>query len=171
MPTRQLIAAVSSGLLAATVIAGCGDSGDSTSADGGSSGGDYCAQVEEMKGNFEAFQDPDYSLSDVSETVDLIGDITESAPDDIASSWDSLYSAMSDFESGLSDLGIDPDAPMQESFEKLAKEDPSKKQEILDTLSSMEGVESDGEKIEKQVKAECDIDLSEDSSEAEGDAR
>lgn len=163
--TRRLVAVVSGGLLAAAVITGCGDSDDSTSADGGSSGGDYCDQVEEMQGEFAQMGDAELTLNDVSDTVDLVGDIGDSAPDDIASSWEALHSAMGGFESGLADLGIDGDAPMQAQFEKLAKEDPAKQKEILGAMSSMQDVQSDAEKIEKQVKTECDIDLSENADE------
>ncbi|MDN5853995.1 MAG: hypothetical protein L0K86_14340 [Actinomycetia bacterium] len=169
--TRRLVSAVSGGLLAAAIITGCGDDGGGGDDSDSSAGGDYCGQVEEMKGDFEAFGDPDYTLGDISETVGLIGDISESAPDDIASSWDSLHSAMSDFESKIAGFGVDEDAPLQGEFEKLAKEDPSKKQEIITALSSMDDVKSDADKIEKNVKDACDIDLSGDSgNEDSGDA-
>ena len=170
-PIRRFAAVLSSGLLATAVIAGCGgdDGGDSDS--DSSAGGDYCGQVEEMKGDFESFGDPEYTLGDISETVSLIGDISESAPDDVASSWDALHSAMSEFESNIADFDVDEDAPLQEEFEKIAKDDPSKQQEIMKALSGMEDVSSDADKIEKQVKDECDIELSGDSeNDDSGDA-
>ena len=49
---KRLSATVCAGLLAAAVLTGCGDDnggGDSDSA----SGGDYCGQVEDFKGEFD----------------------------------------------------------------------------------------------------------------------
>ena len=173
--TKRLVAAVSGGLLATAVMTGCGDSGgdDDNSADGGSSGsgGDYCGQVEDMKGEFEAFGDEKTTLADVSDTVDLVGNIGESAPDDIASSWDALQKALGDMESGLTDLGVKEDAPMQEEIAKIAKDaqgDKAKQKEMMDAMSGMQSVQTDAQKIEKQVKKECDIELSEGAESPEG---
>lgn len=179
MRTQRLVAAVSGGLLATAIMTGCGDSSDDdSSADGGdsgSSGGDYCGQVEDMKGAFESFGDKDTTLGDVSETVDLLGGISDSAPDDISSSWDALHKALGGMESGLADLGVDEDAPMQEEVTKIAKgakDDKAKQKEIMEAMSGMQNVQTDAEKIEKQVKEECDIDLSEspEGSEDGGDS-
>ena len=159
--TRRLAAVASSALLATAVVAGCGeDSDDNASGDGGSNGGDYCGQVEDMKGQFEALSNPQYTLNDISETADVAGNAADAAPNDIESSWKSVHSAMGDFESGLSDLGVKKDEPLQESFQKLAKEDPKNKKKILDSMSGMQKVQPDFQKIDKQVKKECDISLS-----------
>lgn len=165
---KRLTTVVCGGLLAAAVLTGCGDdsgdggdSGDDTT----SSGGDYCGQVEEMKGEFEEFQGGDVTLTDLSGTVDLIGDIKGSAPDDVSSAWSSLHTAMGDFAAGLEDLGVDPDEPMQTALQKAMQEDKAKAQEFMKTVSGMQAIESDTAAIEKQVKSECDIDLSEDSAE------
>ena len=170
--TKRLVAAVSGGLLATAVMTGCGDSGgdDESSADGGS-GGDYCGQVEDFKGEFEAFAEQDTTLGDVSETADLAGNIGEAAPDDIASSWEALQKALSDMESGLTDLGVKKDAPMQEELAKVAKEaqgDKAKQKEMMNAMSGMQSISSDGQKIDKQVKKECDIELSEGAEAPEG---
>ncbi|HLR83474.1 MAG TPA: hypothetical protein VK059_00920 [Nocardioidaceae bacterium] len=169
--TRRLTAAVSGGLLATAIMTGCGDDGDDNdSGSDSNAGGDYCSQVEDMKGEFEAFSDPDYTLGDIAETIGILDGIAQSAPDDITPSWEALHSSMSDIESKLSDFGVKEDEPLQSELERIAKDDQSKQKEIVDVLSGTQDVQSDANKIEKQVNKECDIDLSSDSDGGSGDS-
>ncbi|UYM05246.1 hypothetical protein [Solicola gregarius] len=164
---KRLTTIVCGGLLATAVLTGCGDDSGDGGGGGdtdGASGGDYCGQVEEMKGRFDDFASGDYTLTDMSDTVDLIGDIKDAAPEDVSSQWSSLHSAMGDFAAGMEDLGVAPDEPMDTALKEAMQKDKAKAQEFMKTMSGMQNLESDTKAIEKQVKEECDIDLSEDEA-------
>lgn len=163
---KRLAVSLCGTALSVAALAGCGSDdgggGDSESA-GGSSGGDYCGQVEEMKGGFEDLSSGDASLSDMRSTVDLVGDIAGSAPSDISSEWESVHSTLDDVVSGLEDTGIAADKPLATAAEEYAKKNPDEAQKMLAEFkgvqSDMQKIESDGDAIEKHVKEECDIDL------------
>ncbi|MGH3360543.1 MAG: hypothetical protein ACRDO7_17200 [Nocardioidaceae bacterium] len=155
---KRLVPIACSAVLALGVLAGCGSDDGGSESD--SSGGDYCSQVEDMKGSFETMASEDATVEDMRSTVDRIGGVAEVAPSDVSSEWDSLHSAMDEFVSTYEDSGMATDEPLAKAGQDLAKEDPEKAQELMKAASGMQDVQSDGEAIEKQVKDECDIDLS-----------
>lgn len=164
---KRLAASVCATTLSLAALAGCGSDdgggGDSDNA----SGGDYCGQVEEMKGGFEEISGGEASLADMRSTVDQVGEIAGSAPSDISSEWESVHSTLDDVVSGLEDTGIADDKPLAKAAEQYAKKNPDEAQKMLSEFqgvqSDMEKVQADGDAIEKQVKDECDIDLGSDS--------
>lgn len=159
---KRLPAIVCMSALAAATLAGCGSDsggGDSDSA----SGGDYCSQVEEMKGGFDELSGGDSSVADLRSTVDLVGDISGEAPSDVSDEWDSLHTTMDDVVSQLEDIGLATDKPLQDAAKAFVKENPGEAQKMMgafeDVQTNMAKIKSDGEAIEAQVKDECDIEL------------
>lgn len=148
-------------VLALAVLAGCGsdDGGDSTGASG-DSGGDYCSTVEDVKGDMTAFTSSDTSIDDMRSAVDRISEAAQAAPDDVGSAWDSLHSALDDMVTKLEDTGIPTDEPFGKAAQQAMKKDKQLATEIRGAMSSVQSVNADADKIEKQVKDDCDIDLS-----------
>ena len=115
---KRLSATVCAGLLATAVLTGCGDDnggGDSDSA----SGGDYCGQVEDFKGEFDVLNGEDSTLDELSGAVDRVGEIKDSAPGDVESSWSALHDAMETMIGGMEDLGIEGDQLLHRAMTKL----------------------------------------------------
>lgn len=169
MLTKRLVAVVSGGLLTAAVMTGCGESSDDAGGggDSGSSGDDYCGLIEDVRGEFSSFESADASLDDMSTLSDRMGDIADAAPSEVSKEWGNMHSAIGDMVTGLEDAGVEGDAPLQEAVTKALKEDKSnakaKAKELMASMSGLESVKTDVEKVQKNVKDECDIDLSEES--------
>ncbi|MDN5853996.1 MAG: hypothetical protein L0K86_14345 [Actinomycetia bacterium] len=164
MRTKRLVAVVSGGLLTAAVIAGCGDSSDEAGGgDGGSSGDDYCGMIEDVQGEFSSLAEGDPTLGDLSALSDRFGDIAGAAPSDVSEDWKKMDSTLGDMVTALEDAGVDEDKPLQEAVTEVVKDDPSKAADLTETAQAMSAL--DTQKIEQNVKDECDIALGEDSSE------
>lgn len=164
MRTKRLAAVVSGGLLTAAVIAGCGDSSDSDEGGDTSSAGDYCGMIEDVQGEFGGLESGDATLADLGSMSDRMGDIADAAPSEVSSEWSSMHSAIDKMVTSLEDAGVATDKPLEEAVTAVLKEDKSKREELLSSMSGLGEVQSDAEKVQKNVKEECGIELGEEES-------
>ena len=159
MRTKRLVAVVSGGLLTAAVLAGCGEASDDggDGGDGGSDGGDYCGMIEDVQSEFSSLQGGDPTLGDLSALSDRFGDIAGAAPSEVSEDWKKMDSTLGDMVTALEDAGVDEDKPLQEAVTEVVTDDTSKAGELTETAQAMTTLETD--KIEQNVKDECDIEL------------
>jgi hypothetical protein len=149
-------------LLSAGLVAGCGS-------DGGDKGstGDYCKELKAAKADFDTFDSdtPDFNKFD--DAINSFHELADGAPSEVADDWKTVDGALTAMEKALADAGLKmedigaisagklPEGMTAEDVQKLGP----KLQTAFSGLDSKE-VDKAGDAIEKHAKSECDIDLS-----------
>lgn len=166
---------VSTVVLSAGLLAGCGSgdgddkaSADKSSSDKGSSAGDYCAQLKDAKADFDTLESDSPDFSKFDDAIARFHELADAAPDEVADDWKTLDGALSSMEKALADAGLKiedlaaitagklPEGMTAEDVQELGP----KLQTAFSGLETDE-VEKAGDAIEKHAKSECDVDLSE----------
>ena len=157
MRTTAIITSV---LLSASLVAGCGG-GDSSSSSG------YCKDLKAAKADFETFDasSPDFSKFD--DAIQTFHELADGAPSAVADDWKTLDAALTAMEKALDDAGLKMEdlgaitsgnLPEGMTAEQLQELGP-KLQAAFSSLQT-DDVEKAGKAIEKHAKSACDIDLS-----------
>jgi hypothetical protein len=166
---------VSTIVLSAGLLAGCGSSdgndkagADKSTDDKGSSAGGYCAELKDAKADFGTLESDSPDFSKFDDAIARFHELADGAPSEVAEDWKTLDSALSAMEKALADAGLkieDLAAITAGNLpEGMTAEDVQALGPKLQTAFS--GLETDevkkaGDAIEKHAKSECDIDLSE----------
>ena len=148
--------------LSASVLAGCGG-------DGGSSSSAYCDDLKAAKAEFASFDSSTPDFEKFGEAIDTFHDLADGAPSEVADEWKTLDDALTKLEANLKDVGLElkdlgaitqNQLPEGMTQEELAAAMPKLQAAFQDLTAEKFKTASD--KIEKHAKSECDIDLSED---------
>ena len=159
----RITAAVSTLVLSAAVVAGCG-SGDGDGTSAGS--GDYCKSLEAAEAEFAALGSGTTDFTLLSDAIDTFHDLADGAPPEVSAEWKTVEAAFTALEDGLADAGLSfedlgaitsGDLPDGMTTDELTALGPK----LEETFSSLDekDVDEAGEKIEKHAKSECGIDL------------
>lgn len=161
MRTTAILSTV---VLSASLLAGCGSDG------GGSSSADYCDDLKSAKSDFAALESDTPDFKAFEDALDTFHELADAAPSEVEAEWktmDKAFTSLTDGleEAGLSlaDLGTITSGQMPEGMtaEEIQQVMPQL-QKTFEALSTDE-VKKAGDEIEKHAKSECDIDLSGDS--------
>ncbi|UYM05247.1 hypothetical protein [Solicola gregarius] len=151
---KRLATMAATTVLAIGTLTACGGS-DGDSGDGGG----YCDQVKDAQGEFSDLESADLTMDDLSSMGDKIGDIADSAPDEVSSEWGSVGSAVDDMVGALEDADVASDKPLNEAVTEAVQKDPDLRARLSEQMSSFQDAQSNIETVQKNVKEECDIDL------------
>ena len=161
----RITAAVSTLVLSAALVAGCGSgSGDAAGSSAGS--GDYCKSLEAAKAEFAALGSGTTDFTLLGDAIDTFHDLADSAPSEVSAEWKTVEAAFTALEDGLEAAGLtfedlgaitSGDLPEGMTADELTALGP-KLQETFSSLNEND-VDEAGEKIEKHAKSECGIDL------------
>ena len=150
-------AIVSSVLLSASLVAGCGGDGGSSSGSGA-----YCKDLKAAKADFDTFNSSSPDFEKLDDAFQTMHDLSDGAPPEVADEWKTLDGALTSMEKTLADAGLEvsdlgalatgglPEGVTAEEMQSLFPK--------LQELSS-EKVEKAGDKIQKHAKDECGVDL------------
>lgn len=153
---NKILGAGAAALMTVTVLAGCGGGDDS----GG--GGSYCDDVKTASTQLSDLGG-DAFTGDKFEAVNIaVHTIADEAPSDIKGSWTLIATEFDSLEQALSDAGLSMD-----DFSKLTQGgappsiDPAKLQDLQTALQGFDsqGLSDAANKIQTQVKSDCNIDL------------
>lgn len=178
MRTTAIITTV---LLSASLVAGCGSSGDKAgdkassghkATDGKSSAstssGDYCAQLKSAKSDFDAFKSDSPDFTKFDEAIARFHTLADSAPPEVAGDWKTVDDALAAMEKALASAGLSmKDIAAISSGKMPAGMTPAQLQAIGPKLQkAMSGLDTDaaqkaGDAIEKHAKSKCGVDLNE----------
>jgi hypothetical protein len=148
-------------VLGASLVAGCGGGGDSSSTD------TYCKELKQAKADFSSLGSgsPDFSKFD--DVIATFHKLAGDAPSDVSSEWKTLDGALSTLQKDLDDAGISAkdlgpiaqgQLPPGMTQQDLATLGP-KLQAAFGKLDDPK-FKTASDKIEKHAKSECDVDLS-----------
>jgi predicted small secreted protein len=165
---------VSTIVLSAGLLAGCGSSegndkagADKSTDDKGSSAGGYCAELKDAKADFGTLESDSPDFSKFDDAIARFHELADGAPSAVAEDWKTLDSALSAMEKALADAGLKiedlaaitagnlPEGMTAEDVQALGP----KLQTAFSGLETDE-VEKAGDAIEKHAKSECGVDLS-----------
>ena len=158
---RTTAVIVSSVLLGAGLVTGCGD--DS----GGSSGTSaYCKDIKAAKSEFKTFDSDSPDFSEIDKAMATFHELADSAPAAVEDDWKTLDEAFTSMEKVLSDAGL----TMEDLGEIIAGNypegmTPQDLQELGPKLqATFSSLDSDkfkkaSDHIEKHAKSECDVSL------------
>ncbi len=161
MRTTAILSTV---VLSASLLAGCGSDG------GGSSAADYCDDLKAAKSDFAALESDTPDFKAFEDALDTFHELADAAPSEVEAEWKTMDKAFTALTDGLEDAGLSledlgtissgqmPDGMTAEEVQKVMPE----LQKTFESLSTDE-VEKAGDKIEKHAKDECGVDLSSDS--------
>jgi hypothetical protein len=153
---------LSSVVLAASLVAGCGSSGDG----GSSSSGSYCKDLKKAKDTFDTLDGSSPDLNKFDDAIATLHKLADEAPSKIDKDWKALDGALTTMEKALADAGLKasdlgkitagqlPDGmtaeELQASVPKLqAAFSGMDTQKVKDATSA----------IEKHAKSTCKVDL------------
>ena len=154
---------LSSVVLAASLVAGCGSSGDGKNA----SGGGYCKDLKAANATFDTFSSSSPNFDKLDDAFKTLHKLAGEAPSAVDDDWKTLDGALSSMEKALSDAGLKasdlskitagqlPDgmtaAQLQAAVPKLQTAFSG-----MDTAK----VKSATDAIEKHAKSVCNVNLS-----------
>jgi outer membrane murein-binding lipoprotein Lpp len=150
-------------VLSASVLAGCGS-------DGGNSAADYCDDLKDAKSDIAALESDAFDIKAFEKAIDTVHELADGAPSEVEAEWKAMDEALTALTDGLEDAGLSmedlgailssqiPEGMTAEEVQQVMPE----LQKTFTSLSTDE-VQKANEKIEKHAKSECDIDLSSDS--------
>jgi hypothetical protein len=154
---------VSSVLLGASLLAGCGDDGGGGS---GSSSSDYCDSIKAAKSDFKTFGSNSPDFGQVDKAMATFHKLADNAPAAVEDDWKVLDGALSSVEKVLADAGLTMEdlaaltagtLPEGMTAQELQELGPK----LQSTFSSLDSdtFKKASENIEKHAKSECDVDL------------
>jgi hypothetical protein len=163
---RTTTAIVSTVLLSAGLLAGCGSSdGDSKSS--GNSSGDYCKQLKAAKSDFASFDSSTPNFDKLDNAIATFHKLADDAPPAVDEDWKTLDGALTSMEKALSEAGLKLEdlsaitagnLPEGMTTEELQSIGP-KLQTAFSGLDT-DKVKKASDNIEKHAKSECGVDLS-----------
>lgn len=152
-------AVLSTFVLSASLLAGCGGSGSSTDA--------YCKDLRAAKADFSSLDSstPDFKKFD--DVIKTFHKLAKAAPSEVKTEWTTLDGALTTLQKDLADAGLSlsdldpisqgqlPEGMTQEKLTQLAPK-------LQAAFSKLEGdkFKKASDKIEKHAKSECNVDLS-----------
>ena len=152
---------LSSVVLAASLVAGCGGGDDK-----GASGG-YCKELKSAKATFDTVGGSSPDLTKFDDAIATLHKLADDAPSAVEDDWKTLDDALQAMEKALADAGLKatdlgkitsgqlPDGMTAEELQAAVP----KLQEAFSGMDT-EKVKNATDKIEKHAKSECDVDLS-----------
>jgi hypothetical protein len=164
MRTTAILSTV---LLSATLVAGCGG-------DGGSSTNDYCDELRAAKSDFDSLNSDTPDFKAFGDAIGTLHKLADGAPSEVADEWKTLDGALTTLEKDLDEAGL--------SLEKLGEiteamttgelPEGMTQEDLADLGPTLEKTfgkldddkfEKAGDKIEKHAKSECNVDISGDN--------
>jgi len=158
-------AVLSTIVLSAGVLAGCGSGGGASS----DSSSDYCTSLKSAKADFASFESSTPDFDALGKAFDTFHGLADKAPSAVEDDWTTLDDALTAVEKGLDDLGLEladigaivkGELPEGMKAEDVAEIMP-KLQEKFSDLGG-DKLEKATDAIEKHAKSECKVDLTED---------
>jgi hypothetical protein len=157
---------VSSVLLTASLVAGCGSS---SGGDKGSSGGGYCKDLKAAKADFSSFNSSTPDFNKLDSALKTLHKLADEAPSAVDDDWKTLDDALNSMEKALSEAGL----KMTDLSKITAGQLPdgmsaAELQAAVPKLqSAFSGMDTDKvtkatDAIEKHAKSSCGVNLSED---------
>lgn len=169
---KRHLALSASAVLLAGVLAGCGggDGGEGSSgeASGGNATDDYCTALEQAKEDIDALEQGD--VAQFEQTFQVLGELSEQAPDEVAAEWQVLDETLTGLEDSLAEAGLElADLEQLSAGEVPEGVDMAKLQALATEMQSFSSaeVEEAGDAISEHAQTECGIDLDE-SAASEG---
>ena len=159
MRTTAILSTV---VLSAGLLAGCGGGEDKDAS--GSSSSEYCKDLRTAKADFGSLDStsPDFSRFD--EALKTFHTLADEAPPEVEAEWNTLDGALTSLEQALADAGLTMEDLGKISSGQLP---PGVTQEDLAALAPKlqstfdEDVEKASDAIVKHAKSECGVDLEE----------
>lgn len=143
----QLVSTTAAASLLLGALVGCG-----------SSGGDYCKELEAEQERFAEMQQDSSGLGLLAQRP-LLGRLAEKAPDDLRDEWKTLLGALDAFDRTLADVGVEPEDFVDgEPPAELSPEQRTRIARAADELASIDVVEA-ANGIEQQAKDVCKLQL------------
>lgn len=156
---------LSSVVLAASLVAGCGGSGDDGK--GSSSSGSYCNDLKKAKDTFDTVGGSTPDLNNFDDAIATLHKLADEAPSAVDEDWKALDDALTAMEKALSDAGLKasdlgkitagqlPDGMTAEELQAAVPK-------LQTAFSGMdtEKVKNATDDIEKHAKSACNVSLS-----------
>lgn len=145
-------------LLSAGLLTGCGGGGSSSDA--------YCDDLKAAKAQFDALDSGTPDFNELDKAFKTFHGLADDAPSEVADEWKTLDGAITDLEKGLEDVGLTvkdlgsitsgqiPEGMTQEDLTKALP----KLQTAFKSLDD-DKVQKAADEIEKHAKSECNIKL------------
>ena len=154
MRTRTL-AALSTLVLSASLLAGCGG-GSSSSSDS------YCKELKAAKADFSSLGSGSADFSKFDEVIATFHKLSGDAPSEVKSEWKTLDGAITTLENALKDAGIKPsDLAAMQNGQLPKGVDMAKLQALAPKLQALNSsdVSTAADKIAADAKKNCNVDL------------
>jgi len=155
---------LSSVVLAASLVAGCGGSGDDGKS---SSSGSYCKDLKKAKDTFDTVDGSSPDLNNFDEAIATLHKLADEAPSAVDEDWKALDDALTAMEKALSDAGLKasdlgkitagqlPDGMTAEELQAAVP----KLQTAFSGMDTQK-VKDATDDIEKHAKSACNVSLS-----------
>lgn len=168
---RSTTCAAAAGAVLLGLLAGCGDDSDGGSSEAGDTAStestspestldEYCAVLDDTRGEFENFGG-DAAFDRLGELQVALADVAAVAPDEIADDWDVLLTGFEKVEATLDEVGITPEQ-LQELQQGQLPEgvDPDELRAAFAELEAeTQEVQPANDAISAHAKDECGITL------------
>jgi hypothetical protein len=164
---RTATVLVSTVLLGASLVSGCGSSGGISGNSGSSSA--YCKDLKAAKTDFASLQGSTPDFNKLDDAFAAFHGLAKKAPSEISAEWKTLDGAITSLEATLKSVGLSakdlgalvggtlPEGMTAEDLQELGP----KLQTAFADLDNEEFSKAT-DKIEKNAKSECDVDLTSD---------
>lgn len=179
---RHLALPATAALLAGLLVGCSGDEGGSNEEGSASNGesssestestegetSDYCAALEDAKGEIDALEAGD--VAQFEQLFGTISDLAEQAPEEVAAEWQTLDGTLTGLQDALAEAGLElSDLETLASGQPPEGVTPQQLQQLAQEFQSFNStdVNEAGEAISQHAQEECGIDL--DDSGAETD--
>jgi hypothetical protein len=162
---RTATALVSTVLLSASLVSGCGG-GDGN---GSSSSSAYCKDLKAAKADFASFQGSTPDFSKLDDAFDAFHGLAKKAPSEISAEWKTLDDAITSLQATLESVGLSAKdlgalvggaLPEGMTAEELQALGPKLQTAFADLGDADFSKATD--KIEKHAKSKCNVDLNSD---------
>lgn len=142
------------GMMCVTALAACGGSDNSSS-------GSYCNDIKSASDQFKGLSTTDLSGDNFTQLNSAVHKIAGEAPGEIKGSWTLLGNQFDALQKAMDDAGLSMDEFNRVTQGDTSGIDPSKLGTLGKALQNLDttGVSAATEKIQTQVKNDCDIDL------------
>jgi uncharacterized phage infection (PIP) family protein YhgE len=167
---------VSTVVLGAGLLAGCGSGDDDTkasadassSAKGSSSSSAYCKELKSASDDIAALQSGSPDFGKLEDTIETFHGLADAAPSEVEDDWDTLVTGFTKLQKTFEDAGVSMDdlatinsgqIPEGMSQADLAALGP--KLQSAFTEDDQAELTTAGQNVEKHAKSECGIDLGE----------